>query len=45
LKWPLFPIAPNLADAFSRNPANGGTSGPQAYFFAEKAIAKVGKGY
>jgi hypothetical protein len=28
---------------FPINPAKGGTSGPQACFLAEKAIAKVGK--
>jgi hypothetical protein len=26
---------------FPRNPAKGGTSGPQACFFAEKGIEKV----
>jgi hypothetical protein len=28
---------------FPCNPANGWTSGPQAWLFAEKAITKVGK--
>jgi len=43
LEWSLFPIAPNLAGAFSRTAL---ASEPQAYFFAKKAIAKVevGKG-
>jgi hypothetical protein len=42
-KNPKSAIRKNWPILFPRNPANGGTSGSQACFLAEKAITKVGK--
>jgi hypothetical protein len=42
-KNPKSAIRNNWPILFPRNPANGGTSGSQACFLAEKAITKVAR--